>query len=184
MKAVKSAKFIFVGWGMPVALLISTVTLTTGQKMPSPPPPLKLQKIFIAPNNWSCLMQFLFIFSGHNNVVRTIVHSPTGPAFLTCSDDFRARFWYRKANSDWRKRKILLSFLNRVPFFKTLLPFQRLVPGIQTFLGFFFFRLITNSRYFIFISVNLFSHSFNSVFHQDNLYLSFSMQKDWKGGGG
>ncbi|CAE1310649.1 CSTF1 [Acanthosepion pharaonis] len=37
---------------------------------------------------------------GHNNVVRTIVHSPTGPAFLTCSDDFRARFWYRKANSD------------------------------------------------------------------------------------
>ena len=43
---------------------------------------------------------FLIVFSGHNNVVRTIVHSPTGPAFLTCSDDFRARFWYRKANSD------------------------------------------------------------------------------------
>ncbi|XP_076365409.1 cleavage stimulation factor subunit 1 Cst50 [Tachypleus tridentatus] len=36
---------------------------------------------------------------GHNNVVRYIVHSPTGPAFLTCSDDFRARFWYRRAES-------------------------------------------------------------------------------------
>jgi len=37
---------------------------------------------------------------GHNNVVRCIVHSPTGPAFLTCSDDFRARFWYKRALSD------------------------------------------------------------------------------------
>lgn len=36
---------------------------------------------------------------GHNNVVRFISHSPTGPAFLTCSDDFRARFWYRRAES-------------------------------------------------------------------------------------
>ncbi|XP_013388489.1 cleavage stimulation factor subunit 1 [Lingula anatina] len=33
----------------------------------------------------------------HNNVIPCIVHSPTGPAFLTCSDDFRARFWYKKA---------------------------------------------------------------------------------------
>lgn len=33
---------------------------------------------------------------GHNNVVRCIVHSPTGPAFLTCSDDYRARFWYKR----------------------------------------------------------------------------------------
>lgn len=37
---------------------------------------------------------------GHNNVVRCIVHSPTGPAFLTCSDDFRARFWYKRALTD------------------------------------------------------------------------------------
>ncbi|KAK3581409.1 hypothetical protein CHS0354_016268 [Potamilus streckersoni] len=37
---------------------------------------------------------------GHNGVVRQIAHSPTGPAFITCSDDFRARFWYRKADSD------------------------------------------------------------------------------------
>ncbi|XP_067658895.1 cleavage stimulation factor subunit 1-like [Haliotis asinina] len=37
---------------------------------------------------------------GHNGVVRSIVHSPTGPAFVTCSDDYRARFWYRKASTD------------------------------------------------------------------------------------
>ncbi|XP_054720431.1 cleavage stimulation factor subunit 1-like [Uloborus diversus] len=36
---------------------------------------------------------------GHNNNVRYIVHSPTGPAFVTCSDDFRARFWYRRTES-------------------------------------------------------------------------------------
>ncbi|KAH9383838.1 hypothetical protein HPB48_025608 [Haemaphysalis longicornis] len=36
---------------------------------------------------------------GHNNTVRHLVHSPTGPAFLTCSDDFRARFWYRRVES-------------------------------------------------------------------------------------
>ncbi|XP_064642489.1 cleavage stimulation factor subunit 1-like [Lineus longissimus] len=35
---------------------------------------------------------------GHNGIVRTIVHSPTGPAFLTCSEDFRARFWFRKSS--------------------------------------------------------------------------------------
>ncbi|CAG2254509.1 CSTF1 [Mytilus edulis] len=37
---------------------------------------------------------------GHNGAVRYIAHSPTGPAFITCSEDFRARFWYRKADSD------------------------------------------------------------------------------------
>ncbi|ELT98444.1 hypothetical protein CAPTEDRAFT_124899 [Capitella teleta] len=37
---------------------------------------------------------------GHNGVVTSIIHSPTGPAFVTCSDDFRARFWYRKAETD------------------------------------------------------------------------------------
>lgn len=29
----------------------------------------------------------------HNNSVRFITHSTIGPAFLTCSEDFRARFW-------------------------------------------------------------------------------------------
>ena len=38
--------------------------------------------------------------AGHNNIVRCIIHSPTGPAFVTCSDDYRARFWYRKAETD------------------------------------------------------------------------------------
>lgn len=33
---------------------------------------------------------------GHNGPVRYIVHSPNQPAFLTCSDDFRARFWFRR----------------------------------------------------------------------------------------
>ncbi|CAK1597950.1 unnamed protein product [Parnassius mnemosyne] len=33
---------------------------------------------------------------GHNGAVRYIVHSGTAPAFLTCSDDYRARFWYRR----------------------------------------------------------------------------------------
>ncbi|XP_066260429.1 cleavage stimulation factor subunit 1 [Euwallacea similis] len=33
---------------------------------------------------------------GHNGAVRLIAHSPTQAAFLTCSDDFRARFWYRR----------------------------------------------------------------------------------------
>ncbi|XP_038060954.1 cleavage stimulation factor subunit 1-like isoform X1 [Patiria miniata] len=37
---------------------------------------------------------------GHNNIVRCIVHSPTGPGFMTCSDDFRARFWYYRPSSD------------------------------------------------------------------------------------
>ncbi|KAI7686934.1 Cleavage stimulation factor subunit 1 [Sarcoptes scabiei] len=34
---------------------------------------------------------------GHNQPVRRICHSPTAPAFLTCSDDFRARFWFSKS---------------------------------------------------------------------------------------
>lgn len=33
---------------------------------------------------------------GHNGPIRAIVHSPTSAGFLTCSDDFRARFWYRR----------------------------------------------------------------------------------------
>ncbi|RWS13287.1 cleavage stimulation factor subunit 1-like protein [Dinothrombium tinctorium] len=36
---------------------------------------------------------------GHNNAVRQFCHSPTAPAFLTCSDDYRARFWYKKLDS-------------------------------------------------------------------------------------
>lgn len=39
---------------------------------------------------------------GHNNIVRCIVHSPTNPGFMTCSDDFRARFWYRRTTTDWQ----------------------------------------------------------------------------------
>ena len=33
---------------------------------------------------------------GHNGAVRFITHSPTEAAFLTCSDDFRARFWFKR----------------------------------------------------------------------------------------
>uniref|UniRef100_A0A1B6EAQ7 Cleavage stimulation factor subunit 1 n=1 Tax=Clastoptera arizonana TaxID=38151 RepID=A0A1B6EAQ7_9HEMI len=33
---------------------------------------------------------------GHNGPVRMIVHSPHSAAFLTCSDDYRARFWYKR----------------------------------------------------------------------------------------
>ncbi|XP_022179389.1 cleavage stimulation factor subunit 1-like [Myzus persicae] len=33
---------------------------------------------------------------GHNGPIRSIVHSPNSAAFLTCSDDFRARFWFKK----------------------------------------------------------------------------------------
>lgn len=33
---------------------------------------------------------------GHNGPVRYLTHSPVAPAFLTCSDDFRARFWVRR----------------------------------------------------------------------------------------
>lgn len=34
----------------------------------------------------------------HNNSVRFIVHSDVGPAFLSCSEDFRARFWTLRAD--------------------------------------------------------------------------------------
>eukprot|EP00057_Strongylocentrotus_purpuratus_P032508 XP_787885.3 PREDICTED: cleavage stimulation factor subunit 1 [Strongylocentrotus purpuratus] len=37
---------------------------------------------------------------GHNNVVSCIIHSPTGPGFVTCSDDFRARFWYHRTDAN------------------------------------------------------------------------------------
>ncbi|CAG0920564.1 unnamed protein product [Notodromas monacha] len=36
---------------------------------------------------------------GHNGAVRYICHSPCTPAFLTCSEDFRARFWYKRTAS-------------------------------------------------------------------------------------
>ncbi|XP_057305123.1 cleavage stimulation factor subunit 1-like [Hydractinia symbiolongicarpus] len=32
--------------------------------------------------------------SGHNNAIRHLVHSTCAPAFLSCSEDYRARFWY------------------------------------------------------------------------------------------
>lgn len=47
---------------------------------------------------------------GHNNIVRCIVHSPTNPGFMTCSDDFRARFWYRRTTTDWAAVRLFLSF--------------------------------------------------------------------------
>lgn len=33
---------------------------------------------------------------GHNGLVRCIAHSPNSAAFLSCSEDYRARFWYKK----------------------------------------------------------------------------------------
>ena len=33
---------------------------------------------------------------GHNGVVKSIVHSPIAPHFVSCSDDFRARFWRKR----------------------------------------------------------------------------------------
>ncbi|TKR76813.1 hypothetical protein L596_017893 [Steinernema carpocapsae] len=35
---------------------------------------------------------------GHTAPCRVFVHSPTMPAFLTGSDDYRARFWYKSSN--------------------------------------------------------------------------------------
>jgi len=43
------------------------------------------------------------VYAGHNGVVRYIAHSPIGPAFVSCSDDYRARFWYRKADVEWTR---------------------------------------------------------------------------------
>jgi len=36
---------------------------------------------------------------GHNGCVRHLVHSPVSSAFLTCSDDFRARFWVKRSSN-------------------------------------------------------------------------------------
>lgn len=35
---------------------------------------------------------------GHNHPIRMFCHSSTSPAFLTCSDDYRARFWYYRSD--------------------------------------------------------------------------------------
>jgi cleavage stimulation factor subunit 1 len=37
---------------------------------------------------------------GHNSNVRYLCHSPTTASFLTCSDDYRARFWHRRPATD------------------------------------------------------------------------------------
>lgn len=37
---------------------------------------------------------------GHNGPVHQMQHSPTAPGFITCSEDHRARFWYKKASGD------------------------------------------------------------------------------------
>uniref|UniRef100_H2ZR08 Cleavage stimulation factor subunit 1 n=1 Tax=Ciona savignyi TaxID=51511 RepID=H2ZR08_CIOSA len=37
---------------------------------------------------------------GHQGPARRIAHSPTTAAFITCSEDFRARFWYKSPVSD------------------------------------------------------------------------------------
>jgi len=37
---------------------------------------------------------------GHQGAARRIEHSPTAPAFITCSEDHRARFWYKKQGAD------------------------------------------------------------------------------------
>lgn len=34
--------------------------------------------------------------SGHNNQIKSLVHSPNTPAFLSCSEDYRSRFWFVK----------------------------------------------------------------------------------------
>ncbi|KAF8566675.1 hypothetical protein P879_06095 [Paragonimus westermani] len=36
----------------------------------------------------------------HNGPIRCFVHSPTSAAFMSCSDDNRARFWYKRPISD------------------------------------------------------------------------------------
>lgn len=36
--------------------------------------------------------------SGHNNYIRFMVHSPVESAMMTCSEDYRARFWYCKGS--------------------------------------------------------------------------------------
>jgi len=34
---------------------------------------------------------------GHNGTVKCIVHSPIAPHFISCSDDYRARFWCKRS---------------------------------------------------------------------------------------
>lgn len=34
------------------------------------------------------------LITDHSSPIRCIVHSPSLPAFISCSDDYRARFWY------------------------------------------------------------------------------------------
>ncbi len=34
---------------------------------------------------------------GHNGVVKCLVHSTSSPQFISCSDDYRARFWSKKS---------------------------------------------------------------------------------------
>ncbi|EDV23894.1 uncharacterized protein TRIADDRAFT_26681 [Trichoplax adhaerens] len=40
--------------------------------------------------------------TGHNNIIRCIYHASSIPAMVTCSDDFRARFWYTKGMADFK----------------------------------------------------------------------------------
>lgn len=56
----------------------------------------QLLSLGIDPNFRCCWRLTFYYFVGHNGAVRYICHSPNSPAFLTCSDDFRARFWYRR----------------------------------------------------------------------------------------
>ncbi|XP_036040227.1 cas scaffolding protein family member 4 [Onychomys torridus] len=49
---------------------------------------------------------------GHNNIVCCIVHSPTNPGFMACSDDFRARFC---CSSEQFVPSELLQVLKRTP---------------------------------------------------------------------
>lgn len=42
-----------------------------------------------------CNFNVLIIASiGHTNTIGCLQHSPTATAFISCSDDNRARFWY------------------------------------------------------------------------------------------
>ena len=36
----------------------------------------------------------IVLHSGHTNSIGCLQHSPTATAFISCSDDNRARFWY------------------------------------------------------------------------------------------
>lgn len=49
----------------------------------------------VNPVAWRCHLNISVFLVPLN---RYIIHSPTTPSFLTCSDDYRARFWHRRAN--------------------------------------------------------------------------------------